>query len=371
MKLSPWELELLAASQTKRMQVLEDELWNILIEVTSNAVDGNSLEATQNTQEWLNEVLEYRKQLKNKTSKPIQAAFDEVIDKLQRQLDDETTHDMSDEEIWLMNMAKVNLLNMAPKISQSRKVKEIIDDSKSEGIKYLGLAASNVSSHLLKMMEDVFHQVVQKQKTGEYTTQKATNIALHEINKHNMPALIDKAGKRWSLDVYTRLVVTNTINNNYNRIAIQRFKDYGGNLVKISSHADCRPTHYQYQGKIYSLTGETEDYPNLYSATNYGNGGGLCGLNCRHHPMPYIPTSGDYYEPVTSKDDSDHNYKIVQQQHRYERVLRQAKRDKKIAEKTGDAQDIEHYKWLVRRRSKKLKDFTASNNLIRENYRER
>ncbi|APX72871.1 phage minor capsid protein [Companilactobacillus allii] len=365
MKLSPWELELLAASQAKRMQVLEDELWNILIEVSSNAIDGNDLNDASTTQEWLNEVLEYRKQLKVKSSKPIQAAFDEVIKKLQDQLNDETTHDMSEEEIWLMGMVESKLLNFAPKISESKKIKKIISNSENEGIKYLGLAASNLPTHLVKMFETTFRDAIRNQRINKITTQKAVAQSLYELNKHNIPALIDKGGKRWSLDVYTKLVVTNTINNNYNRMAIQRFKDYGGNLVKISSHADCRPTHYQYQDKIYSLTGESTDYPNLYKATNYGNGGGLCGLNCRHHPMPYIPTSGDYYNQVTSKKDSDHNYKLVQQQHRYERVLRQAKRDKAIAEKMGNAKDVEHYKWLVKGRSKRLTDFKNNNGLTK------
>jgi hypothetical protein len=60
MKLDAWELELLAASSTEKIKMVEDEVWGIIVKVLSNAIDKNSLEDSSSTQEWLNELLEYR-----------------------------------------------------------------------------------------------------------------------------------------------------------------------------------------------------------------------------------------------------------------------------------------------------------------------
>jgi len=372
MKLDAWELEILAASETEKVKIVEDQVWQIIVKVLSNAIDKNSLEDSNSTQEWLNELLEYKEILKNKTSPPIAFAFNQAIKKLQDQMDDQSNLNMDVEEAWLADQVKNKLLNPAPALSKSTKVKRVIDGHKRDDIRYLGMAKNNMTENAYKTFKGIITDSITQYNRGGMTTQQAITKASYKWADQGIPALIDSAGKHWSPDVYTRLVVSNSINDLYNDVEATRFQEFGGNLVKISSHADCRPTHLQYQDKIYSFKGGTDKYPNLYTATNYGFGGGLCGINCRHHSMPYIPETGDAFEDEESNMNEDNQeYKLVQQQRRYENVLRQGKRRLKAAQAMKDDDEISHCKWLVNRRSKRLREFTNKNGLSREPYRER
>lgn len=372
MKLDAWELEILAASETEKVKIVEDQVWQIIVKVLSDAIDKNSLENSDSTQEWLNELLEYRELLKDKTAKPIRFAFNQAIKKLQDQMDDQSNLNMDVEEAWLAEQVKNKLLNPAPALSESSKVKKVIENHKRDDIKYLGLARNNMTDNAFKVFKGIIMDTITEYNRGGMTTQRAITKASYKWADQGIPALIDSAGKHWAPDVYTRLVVKNSINDLYNDVEATRFQEFGGNLVKISSHADCRPTHLQYQGKIYSLKGGTDEFPNLYTATNYGYGGGLCGLNCRHHDMPYIPETGDTFEDKKiDAEENNRKYQLVQQQHRYENVLRQSKRRLKMAKAMGDQNEIDHCKWLINRRSNRLREFVQSNDLTRENFLER
>lgn len=370
MKLDAWELELLAASSTEKIKVVEDEVWGIIVKVLSNAIDKNSLEDSSSTQEWLNELLEYRNLLKDKTSLPIAFAFNEAIKKLQDQMDDQSNLNMDVEEAWLADQVKKKLLTPAPAINKSIKVKKVVEQHKKDDVKYLALAMNNMTENAFKTFKGIIRDAITQYLRGGLTTQQAITRASYKWADQGIPALIDSAGKHWAPDVYVRLVMSNSINDLYNDVEAARFKEYGGNLVKISSHADCRPTHLKYQDKIYSLEGKTDKYPNLYTSTNYGYGGGLCGINCRHHLMPYIPETGDDFEDKKiDVTENNRNYKIVQQQRGYENKLREAKRRLKSAKAMGDQKQINQCKKLANQRSKKLRNFISLNHLTRDYFR--
>lgn len=63
---------------------------------------------------------------------------------------------------------------------------------------------------------------------------------------------------------------------------------YDTDYVEVTAHYGARPTHAVWQGKVYKIHGEEEGYPNLYDATELGQGQGLKGWNCRHDYFPFI-----------------------------------------------------------------------------------
>jgi hypothetical protein len=185
-----------------------------------------------------------------------------------------------------------------------------------------------------------------------------------------VPALIDKAGKSWQPDVYLRMVISNQVKQTGNLISIQHAKEYGA-FVKVSSHAGCRPTHLQYQGQVYSVDGDSTQYPDLYSSTSYGSAAGLCGINCHHYVMPYVPSYGT--PDVDSLDPNENNerYQLTQKQRSMERDLRAAERQSVATQKLGD-QDAQNVALnLVKKRRKRLNDFVHSANLAHEVSQER
>jgi hypothetical protein len=71
-------------------------------------------------------------------------------------------------------------------------------------------------------------------------------------------------------------------------ISIDNCEKVGAELVQTSKHVAARPTHAEWQGKIFSLTGSHPRFPSLEDGTGYGRVDGLCGANCRHTFYPYI-----------------------------------------------------------------------------------
>lgn len=202
MKLDAWELELLAASSTEKIKMVEDEVWGIIVKVLSNAIDKNSLEDSSSTQEWLNELLEYRNLLKDKTSPPIAFAFNEAIKKLQDQMDDQSNLNMDVEEAWLADQVKKKLLTPAPAINKSIKVKKVIDQHKKDDVKYLALAMNNMTENAFKTFKGIIRDAITQYLRGGLTTQQAISKASYKWADQGIPALIDSAGKHWAPDVY-------------------------------------------------------------------------------------------------------------------------------------------------------------------------
>jgi hypothetical protein len=59
------------------------------------------------------------------------------------------------------------------------------------------------------------------------------------------------------------MVMRSTVNNVANEMQITWVQESGVDLEEISSHADFRPSHVPYQGRIYSIGGKHLKYPPL------------------------------------------------------------------------------------------------------------
>lgn len=108
-------------------------------------------------------------------------------------------------------------------------------------------------------------------------------------------------------------------------------------MVEVSAHGGARPEHAEWQGKVYSLRGETKGYKTLEDACEYGSVTGLCGVNCRHTFFPYYKGSTKTYtnkeltslknETVEYNGKKINKYDASQIQRKLERNIRQNKKD--------------------------------------------
>lgn len=108
-------------------------------------------------------------------------------------------------------------------------------------------------------------------------------------------------------------------------------------MVEVSAHGGARPEHTEWQGKVYSLRGETKGYKTLEDACEYGSVTGLCGVNCRHTFFPYYKGSAKTYtnkeltslknETVEYNGKKINKYDASQIQRKLERNIRQNKKD--------------------------------------------
>src|SRR5690625_7423510 len=87
--------------------------------------------------------------------------------------------------------------------------------------------------------------------------------------------------------------------------------------------------------------------------------------------FPFVDGVMENNQPQYSESEMTHNRELRQKQRYYERQIRQAKRELKLAEIIGDEQTIQAKKRLVRNRQARIREFIAENDLTRQYAREK
>lgn len=148
-----------------------------------------------------------------------------------------------------------------------RKTSQILDDVTQKKIEY----------ELAKLTE--------KPITLAEMKQAVTDI----IKDAGVGSITDSSGKVWQLDTYAEMVTrtqhTSIVNSAMRNQALQS----GFDLVIVSNHG-ADDSCGIFEGKIYSLTGGTKGYPNLFTASA---GTHLFAPNCKH---TYTPISQERAE---------------------------------------------------------------------------
>jgi Phage minor capsid protein 2 len=106
------------------------------------------------------------------------------------------------------------------------------------------------------------------------------------LQQQGLSALVDKGGKRWTLERYAEMLFRTKAVEARNRGMANRMVENGYDLVQVSEHGDSCPLCTPWQGKILSLTGNTAGYPTVASA----EASGLFHPNCRHAINVLIPS---------------------------------------------------------------------------------
>ena len=106
-------------------------------------------------------------------------------------------------------------------------------------------------------------------------------------------------------------------------------------LVITSQHIGARPEHALWQGKVFSLSGKSNRYPDFRSSTGYGTAAGLCGVNCRHSFSPYFPGMSLKPDEQISLTENRRQYELEQEQRFNERRIRYFKREAMVYEAGG------------------------------------
>lgn len=207
--------------------------------------------------------------------------------------------------------------------------------------------------------------------TGLMTHKDAVESAMYRIVDKGLPTnLADKAGRNWSLEGYTRMVVNTTVNRTFSEVRLQRMKDFDMHLALMSSHPNSRPACAPIQGHVVNLVPASDPafnphYDTIYDH-GYGDPGGTQGINCRHILFPYEPGVSENHQPQYDPEEAIKNGKLVQQQRARERAIRDAKKRLAVAEQLGDDKMISQSKTLLQARQAKLRDFIKETNAGRD-----
>lgn len=153
------------------------------------------------------------------------------------------------------------------------------------------------------------------------------------------------------------------------------------NLRARIIHPGARPEHALWQGKRFSLHGDTPDYPNLAKATGYGAVTGLKGAHCHHDFNPVIPgLSQPAYTaeeldrlnnppPITYEGRKYTFYQATQKQRQIERSICQSKRRCMGYQAAGLESDYTAESVRLRRLNELYADFSEKTGLIPQRER--
>lgn len=174
--------------------------------------------------------------------------------------------------------------------------------------------------------------------SGAFPYQQAIRQAVLSLAQDGLHSVTYPSGHRDSMEVAVRRAVLTGINQTAAKLQLARMDEMGCDLVETTAHGGARPEHAVWQGRVFSRSGKSRKYPDFVKSTGYGSGPGLCGWNCRHNFYPYFEglsernySSADLAE--LNRRENEYRgkkytrYEISQMQRRYEREIRQVKRE--------------------------------------------
>lgn len=221
--------------------------------------------------------------------------------------------------------------------------------------------------------------------SGAYDPNTAIKMAIKDVASQGINKIAYPSGAVSSVENSVRRAVTTGVNQSVAKLQLARMDEMGCELVEVSSHAGARPSHAEWQGRIYSRYGNSRKYPDFVSSTGYGTGAGLCGWNCYHTFFPYFEGLST---PTFSQDPSadagrnnDEDYENQQKQRKYERDIRKSKKECVTYNAALDACDDDQLRAdlekefnrasvTLKNREARLKDFLRATGRTRYNERE-
>ena len=272
-------------------------------------------------------------------------------------------------DVLLDDMAEGTLLYTPP----TNTLYTTLEALERQGRSVVNMINTNLLQASSQVYTDILTRSAAQVLTGNITLQQALVKTAGEWAKQGMPVLVDKAGRTWSTEAYVNMVTRATQKNVATSMQESRMDDYEIDLVEISSHAASRPSHIDYQGKIYSRSGESKTYPSLKD-TSYGQGadGLVTGIGCNHIAYPFIAgISTQRYQPY-DKEESVEAYKQSQKQRYLEREIRRSKKELEMLTQMGvDNSEISAAMLRVKDKEANMEDFIDETGRTRYKQKER
>lgn len=149
------------------------------------------------------------------------------------------------------------------------------------------------------------HVIGQALATGQSVDEIQQSL-MQKLSAEGINGIKDKRGRMISLDAYAETVARSTTREAHNRAKMNHLTANGYDLVQMSEHAGSCAVCAPLQGRVYSISGTSPDYPALDIA--FGAGYANIHPNCRHVLVPYIPELADY--PTKDKAFSNRPFDI-------------------------------------------------------------
>lgn len=226
----------------------------------------------------------------------------------------------------------------------STSINNLISEAFKDSSNIINLINTTAIEGANKVYRDIINKAYIETGSGIYTYSESIRKALKKFAKEGIKTVNYESGVSLTIESAIRRDVVTRVNKLVGDCEIEHAKELDTNLVYVDQHLGARTrtkymkhdyeAHEEWQGKKYMIVGSSEEYPNLYEKTGYGEMLGLKGINCYHHMRPTWE-----WEKIPDRIDEIENkerYELLQRQREYERNIRGLKRARLIAKETDD-----------------------------------
>lgn len=221
-----------------------------------------------------------------------------------------------------------------------------------------------------------------KVQSGAFSYQEAIYDAVAELAANGITKVTYPSGHTDWADVAVRRAVLTGISQTAGQMQLDLAAEMDCDLVEVTAHMGARPSHAEWQGKVYSISGKSKKYPKLSTATGYGTGAGLKGWNCRHDFYPFFEGISERANLPVDVTENNQQYELSQKQRAMERSIRVSKRRLAALDGAVQAADddvlkrqfqtqFEKHSAILKAKEKRLTEFCDKNNLYPEKDRVR
>ena len=362
--------------------------------ITENTFERLSLEITDQSEEFILFALDQLRQIQETLIANPSASINErqALIRLQNQWREfiDTAEDWADQELaesYLRGIEKANskggvlvagafsstlLMPDLPSQPISDTARRILADYPEHHSVY-GVFRQAVDNALeatrfpiVRQQQDRIRQMITRASDTVYrdadifTRRRLSQELMRRFSDEGMTGIVYRNGRRVQLDSYAEMVARSQTKNAFNQANFNRLQEYGQDLVVISVHYPCSDLCEPYQGGVFSISGQSAQYPSLEGAILDG----LFHSNCKHSSSGW--SEGD---PTPDADISasrnEEMYKAQQKQRYNERNIKSWKRRQTTA---VDPAEQAKAKSKVSEWQAKQRELINDNEFLRRSY---
>ena len=190
-----------------------------------------------------------------------------------------------------------------------------------------------------------------------FTRRQFSQELMRRFSDQGITGITYSNGRRVQLDSYAEMVARTQTQQAYNQANWNRLAERGVDLTVISVHFPCSDLCEPHQGRVFSISGESGQYPSLEGAINDG----LFHANCKHSSSGYTPGDKAPDRDVGTRE----NRKMYDAQQRQRQIERNIKKYKRREASSVDPKQREKAKSFVSKWQAEQRRHISENQFLR------
>lgn len=233
---------------------------------------------------------------------------------------------------------------------------------------------------IAKYYHDAMDLAVMQIKSGVTDYNTAIRQAVNKLCESGIRYVDYESGVVNRIDTAVRRAVLTGSNQMTQKMTIKGMEEVGNDFVETTAHIGARPSHADWQGRVFCYSGKSREYPPFVESTGYGTGAGLGGWNCRHSFYPFVPgiSVRAYTDEMLANIDpppfkyngKEYTYYEATQHQRYiERKIRKTKTQLIGYNAAGLDKDFQNASIRLKQQERYYKEFSKVANIPTEKDR--